>query len=41
MVQISTHAPHTGRDQQVADRLFASQISTHAPHTGRDHKGTV
>ena len=36
-VQISIHAPHTGRDLlAIVATLCANLISIHAPHTGRD-----
>ena len=36
-VEISIHAPHTGRDQVELRELSDDvDISIHAPHTGRD-----
>ena len=37
-VDISIHAPHTGRDtgHQLFLASFQREISIHAPHTGRD-----
>ena len=35
-VNISTHAPHAGRDSVQAFARESAEISTHAPHAGRD-----
>ena len=36
-VDISIHAPHTGRDGKLRKKTIKQDISIHAPHTGRDH----
>ena len=33
---ISTHTPHAGRNEEIADRLAGLIISTHTPHAGRN-----
>ena len=35
-LEISIHAPHTGRDNKERNALYLHFISIHAPHTGRD-----
>ena len=34
--QISTHAPHAGRDRDKGLLKYIAEIFTHAPHAGRD-----
>ena len=39
-MEISIHAPHTGRDRGgPAGHCISRHISIHAPHTGRDRRG--
>ena len=39
VIEISTHAPHAGRDLVTVDvGDLEVEISTHAPHAGRDSK---
>ena len=35
-IEISTHTPHAGRDEELFDSFTVIDISTHTPHAGRD-----
>ena len=36
-IEISTHTPHAGRDEELFDSFTVIDISTHTPHAGRDY----